>query len=162
MENLYIKNGIILSMVFILMTLVLFIANMDTEQWAKWLILGIVFICLIISLKIYAADTTNEKELTFESIFKLGILTSLVFSLTICLFMLLYVYLIDVEYYEKITNTAIEKMQQKNLPEEKIDYFIKASEVYMSAPFLLITNFFSYMLTGALGSLIGALLFRKK
>jgi hypothetical protein len=160
MNKLFIKNGVILSLIYILLTLILFIVNLDMEQWAKWIVLGITFIFIILFVK-FQADELPEQEATFSTLFKNGFLTSLVFTSIICVFMVLYVSVIDVHFYQKIENLARTKMMEENISEEKIEDMLKLSKTYMTIPFLLFSTFLSNIITCNLGNLIGALIFRK-
>lgn len=160
MENISIKNGIILALIYILLTLSLFILGLDMEQWAKWIVLAITFVCIILSIKFYA-DSLEDNIATFGHLFKIGFFTSIIFTLIISAFMVLYVKVIDVDFYQKINDLAIEEMQKQNIPEEKIDYFINEGKKYMTIPFLLISTFFSNLITCNIGNLIASLIFKK-
>ncbi|QQR97957.1 MAG: DUF4199 domain-containing protein [Sphingobacteriales bacterium] len=155
-----IKNGVTLSLVYILLTLILFIVGIDMEQWAKWLVLAITFVCIVFSIKLYA-DTLDDKDATFGQLFKVGFFSSLLFVIIVCLFMVLYVKVIDVDFYEKINDLAREEMKAQNISEDKMESFIEAGKKYMTVPFLLLSTFLSNLITCNIGNLIGALYFRK-
>lgn len=153
-----IKFGIIGSLASILITILLFFANMQLESWAKWLSTVVMLIVLVLGIK---SVRDGQNDTSFSTLFKSGIIMSLIIALVSVAFFYIYINFIDVEFMKAVLEVSKQKMEAKGMTEEQIDQAMEMGSFFMSPIFITIMSFISTMIFGLLISIVSSFVFKR-
>lgn len=155
-----IKYGIIGGLAGILISLILFFANLQYESWSKWLQSVVMIAAIILGIKAIA-DANKYKLVPFGSLFSGGMIVTVIIAVISVVYFLVYSNFIETNFLENLMDVSRKQMTEKGLSEEQIDAAMKISEKFMSPAIMTVISLISSLIMGAIISLIGAAIFKK-
>lgn len=155
-----IRFGIIGGMGCVLVSVGLFLADLQFENWARWIGTLVLILAVIFGIKAIAAEN-ERKSKPFGSLFGAGMLITLIIALISIFYFFLYLNFIETDFAGKVLEVSRQQMMEKGLNEDQIDKALEMTRKFTSpwimAVFALIANLFF----GTIGSLIGAAIFKE-
>ena len=156
-----IKFGIIGGLGGVIVSLILFFANLQYESWSKWL-QSIVMVVAIISGIKAISDANKNKLVPFGSLFGGGMLITVIISVISIVYFLVYSNFIETNFIDNLLEVSRKQMAEKGLSEEQVDAAIEMSKKFMSPAIMTVISLISSLIMGAIVSLIGAAIFKKE
>ena len=151
--------GAILGIFMIVYSLGLYFTNMQQQGAAGWLAYCIMIAGLIIFIMMYGK--ANNNQVSFGNLFSYGFKATAFMTLIVVIYTVLSFIMIP-EMKEKIFETARENLEkQGKLSESEIDKAIEMTRKFFNV-FMIGGILLTYAIIGALGSLIGALVTKKR
>ena len=137
MQKTGIKFGIICGLVYVIFTMIPILLGPETQ---KNPILGIVLLLAMVVSTFFVIfygvkefrDTVNGGALTVNEGMKLGVLIALIAALVSAAFTLLYNYVIDPGYAERMMEVARESLEDRGMTDEQIDAAMKWTNMFKS------------------------------
>ena len=156
----HVTKGIILSLIVVVIGIVGYMANIDTQSWYKWV--STVVICIgVIWACIYYAQQLDGR-VTFGNIFAHGFKTSVVAALILVVYFVLATKVIFPGMKDRAMEAARQQMEKNDkLTEDQINQGIDIAKKF----FMIIGiagTILGTLITGVIGSLIGAAAAKKK
>lgn len=155
--------GVGLGVIMILIAVIMYVTGMPLRgiQWPQYLYYLIFPAGIIIGIKNFKSE--NNNFLTLKEALKLGLAIAIVSSLIFVIYTLVFNFIIDPEYNDKIIEVALDQVKESpNVTQAQIDQTEKFMS-FMSNPFLggavwiALSLFF-----GLIYSLIGGLIMKKE
>jgi hypothetical protein len=156
-----IKWGIIGGLASILVSLILYFLNMKLESWSRWVSSGVMVAAIIIGIK-NIAEANRGKIVPFGSLFGGGMLITVIIAVISIVYFLIYMNFIDPDFISRVLDMTRVQMEQKGLSEEQIEKSLAMSQKFMSPGLMVLFSFIGQTVIGAIGSLIGAAVFKKE
>lgn len=156
-----IKFGLIGGLAGILVSLILFFSNLQYESWSKWLQSLVMLGTIIVGIKAIT-DANKQKIVSFGTLFKGGMLITVIVTIISIIYFLLYSNFIETDFINNLLEVSRKQMAEKGLSEEQIDKAIEMSKTFMSPGIMAAISFFSSLTMGAIISLIGAAIFKRE
>lgn len=161
LKNTSVKFGIIGGMSCILVSVGLFLTNMQFENWARWL--GVVVLILVVILGIRTiAEENKNKIIPFGSLFGGGMLITLIIALMSILYFFLYLNFIETDFTRKVLEISRQQMAEKGLSEEQIEKSLEMAKTFTSPWIMAVFALLGNLFFGALASLMGAAIYKKE
>lgn len=151
--------GLIISLILIVITLVLYFANLYMESWAQYIGLAVIVGGIVWAVRNHGKET--DYSATFGNLFGFGFKTAAVITCIMILYTIASGYIFP-EIKEKILASATEQALAKpNANEEEVQ---KGMEMFANNYnlFIVLGILFWYLLFGAIASLIGAAVTKKE
>ncbi|MBP6660852.1 MAG: DUF4199 domain-containing protein [Chitinophagales bacterium] len=156
-----IKFGIITGLVSIILSLVFYFINVEYDSWSRYVSILISMILVFIGVKNIAAENAN-KLISFVSLFKAGMLITLILAIISIVYFFIYTNFINTDFMDGLMQVQKEQMADKGLSEEKIETAMEMAQKFSSPIFMTITSFFTFIVIGAISSAIGAAIYKKE
>lgn len=148
----HITQGLLISLVLILISITAYITGQDQASWARWIGNIILFGGVLASCIVYANQLNNN--VTFGNVFAHGFKVSAVVTCLMIVFMVLFVlFMPDIK--EKAMEAARAKMVQQGQSEETIQMGLNITSKFFYA-FIIGAILVIYLFIGVIASLIGA------
>lgn len=157
-KNTHIPYAIITAIVMIIANLSLYMADLSFEPWAKWIGYGIFLIGIL--LNAIAFSKANDGFVTFGNVFSSGFKASAVITLITLVWSLISLWIFP-EMVEKGLEIAREQMTARGMSDEQMDQAIEMTRNNFKL-FMVMSVVFGTMFFGAIFSLIGAAIAKKK
>lgn len=154
-----IKFGIIGGLAGILVSLIVFFANLQYESWSKWL-QTLVMLAAIVTGIMAIASANKGKIIPFGSLFKGGMLITLILTVFAIVYFLVYSNVIEPDFIHNLLEETRKQMMEKGLSEEQAEAALKISEKFMTPGVMSVISFLSSLVVGAIISLICAAIFK--
>ena len=122
-----VKFGIIGGLVNIIISLTLFFAGLQFENWAKWISTLTLVIILILGIK-SIADENKKKLVPFGTLFKAGMISTVIIAVITVIYFLIYSNFIETNFIDKVLEVSRQQMAEKGWSEDKIDSAIQMSK----------------------------------
>jgi hypothetical protein len=156
----HVTKGLLVSLILIVIGVVGHITDIESQGWFRWISLIVLFIAVIWACISYSNQMNNQ--VTFGNLFVHGFKMSVVITLIVIVWTILSVTLIFPDTKEKAMEMARQNMEdQGKMSSAQIDQAIEATKKF----FLVIvigTILFGTLLVGAIASLVGAGVAKKK
>jgi amino acid transporter len=130
MQTVGIKYGLICGLVYIIVGLISIVFGQEMQSnWILGILVVLVtvvgsFFVIFYGVKEYR-DTVNGGALTTGEAVKLGALIALIAAIMAALFNLLYHYVIDPEYMERMLASGRETLEERGMTDEQIESAMK-------------------------------------
>ncbi len=155
-----IKYGLIGGLASIIVSLILYIANMQFETWSRWLSTGVMVAMIIFGCK-GIADANRGKTIHFGKLFGGGMIVTLIIAVMSIIYFYIYMNFIETDFTGKILEISRQQMAEKGLGEEQIDRALEMSKKFMSPAIMMAFSLLGMTVVGTIASLIGAAIFKK-
>jgi hypothetical protein len=156
----HIVKGAILGGISILFSIIIYVFNLYTTQWLSWLSYAILIGGIIYGNVMFANQ--NGNNVTFGNIFAHGFKTTAVTIVITVLYTVLALYVLFPDMVDKIIDLSrVEMEKNPKLTDEMIDQAITMTKK-LFLPFAIAGAIFGTGFLGAIGSLIGAAVAKKK
>ena len=110
-------------------------------------------ILVFIGVKNIAAENAN-KLISFGSLFKAGMLITLILAIISIVYFFIYTNFINTDF--------MDGLMDKGLSDEKIETAMEMAQKFSSPIFMTITSFFTFIVIGAISSAISAGIYKKE
>ena len=151
-----IKFGVIGGLGGIIISLILFFANLQYESWSKWLQSLVMIAAIVIGVKTIAA-ANKHKVVSFGALFGAGMLITTIIAIISIVYFFFYT-----NFIENLLDVSRAQMAEKGLSEEQVDAAIEMSKKFMSPGIMMAISLFSSLIMGAIVSLISAAIFKNE
>ena len=156
----HIVKGAILGGISILFSIIIYIFNLYTTQWLSWLSYAILIGGIIYGNVLFANQ--NDNKVTFGNIFAHGFKTTAVIIVITVLYTVLALYVLFPDMVDKIIELSrTEMLKNPKMTDEMIDQAMTMTKK-LFLPFAVAGAIFGTGFIGAIGSLIGAAVAKKK
>lgn len=156
----HIVKGAILGGISILFSIIIYVFNLYTTQWLSWLSYAILIGGIIYGNVLFANQ--NDNKVTFGNIFAHGFKTTAVIIVLTVLYTLLSLFVLFPDMVDKIIELSrIEMAKNPKMTDEMIEQGINLTKK-LFLPLALAGAIFGTGILGAIGSLIGAAVAKKK
>jgi len=156
----HIQKGLLVSLILIVVGIIAHFAGIENEGWYRWLPSIILLAAIIWACVFYSSQMNNQ--VTFGNLFLHGFKMSAVITVIVILWTVLSMTLIFPETKEKALDMARQNMEDGGkMSDSQIDQAMEATRKF----FLVIvigTILFGTLVVGAIASLIGAAVAKKK
>ncbi len=156
----HVQKGLLVSLILIVLGVVAHLAGIENEGWYRWLP-SIILLAAIIWACVYYSTQMNN-QVTFGNVFLHGFKMSAVVTVILILWTILSITLIFPEVKEKAIDMARQQMEDSGkLTDSEIDQRLTFTKKF----FMIIvigTILFGTLIVGAIASLIGAAVAKKK
>lgn len=156
-----IQFGVIGGLASIIVSLILYFANLQLEPWAKWISSLVLIGAVILGIRAIAKQNQNL-ELPFGTLFGGGMLVTLIITIFTIAYFLFYIKLIEPDFVDKILDISRQQMAQKGLNDDQIEKAVEMSKKFMTPGLMVLFSSIGTLLIGAIASLIGAAIFKKE
>lgn len=156
-----VKFGIIGGFAAIIVSLILFFANLQFESWSKWLQTAVMLATIIFGIKAIA-DANKNKIVPLGALFKGGMVITLIIAIISVVYFLVYSNFIETDFIDKILEVSRQQMTEKGLSEDQIERAMQMTKSFMSPAIMTVISLISSLIIGALTSLIAAAIFKKE
>lgn len=156
----HIIKGVLISLVMIVIGLAGYFAKLNEQSWFGWACNGVLLIFIIWACSYYA--TQKNGMVTFGNVFAHGFKTSAIIAIILVLYTILSLTVIFPESKDKAIEIARQKMEEKgNLTQDQMDNAIDITKRFF-VPIAAGAVLLGTIIFGAIGSLIGAAVAKKK
>ena len=156
-----IKFGLIGGLGGIIISLILFFANLQYESWSKWLQLLVMIVAIVVGEKAIAAANKN-KVVSFGALFGAGMLITTIIAIISIVYFFFYSNFIEANFIDNLLDVSRAQMAEKGLSEEQVDAAIQMSKKFMSPGIMMGISLISSLIMGAIVSLISAAIFKNE
>jgi hypothetical protein len=156
----HVQKGLLVSLILIVLGVVAHFAGIENEGWYRWLPSIILLGAIIWASAFYS--TQMNGQVTFGNVFLHGFKMSAVITVILILWTILSVTLIFPEIKEKAMEMARQQMEDSGkLTDSEIDQRVGFTKKFFMI-IVITTILFGTLIVGAIGSLIGAAVAKKK
>ena len=156
-----IKFGIIGGLLCIVISVILYITDLQFESWSKWMTTLAMIVILFIGLRSIARDHPGM-EVEYGKLFGAGMVITLIITVLSIGYFLIYVYVIDPDFINATMEITRQKMQEQGLSEDQIEKALSISAKFMTPPVMSVIASISTIIVGAIFSAIAAAVFKKE
>lgn len=158
-----VNYGLILGLIMTVIHVFMYVSGMMLEgkQWPQFM-----YYLLFPILIIYAVSQFKKKNanlLSLSQAIKIGLVASIISALVYSVYSLIFHYVIDPEFVNKLMEVTREKMMENpNMTEETVDQSMQFAEKFMN-PFFGVTFWIALSaIFGLIYSLIGGLIMKNE
>ena len=156
----HITKGFLLALVLIVVSVIGHVLNIDLETWFGWISIAIIIIAIIWSVTFYGKQLNNN--VTFGNLFAHGFKVTAVAICITFVYTLLSVYVLFPDSIDKVVQKGIEKaVEQGKMTSDQASQNMAMIKKITTISILAGYVIFSAVV-GAIGSLIGAAITKKK
>jgi len=156
----HITKGFLLALVLIVVSVIGHVLNIDLETWFGWISIAIIIIAIIWSVTFYGKQLNNN--VTFGNLFAHGFKVTAVAICITFVYTLLSVYVLFPDSIDKVVQKGIEKaVEQGKMTSDQASQNMAMIKKITTISILAGSVIFSAVV-GAIGSLIGAAITKKK
>ena len=152
--------GAILGFVGIIYNVILYMLDQNLNQNMSYLGILLTIIVLILGVRSFR-DNVRGGILPFDTAFSFGFVMILVSSVIGIIYAYLLWTVIDPDILGRMKDLQMEKMLEKDIPEEALDQAMAISGKFMTPVMMSIIGLFSGVLMGTIVALIIAAIFKK-
>lgn len=156
-----IKYGIIGGLIGVIVSLILYFTNLQFESWSKWLQSLIMIGTIILGIKVIS-DANKNNLLSFGTLFKAGILITVIVAIISIVYFLIYINFIETDFVGKVLEESRKQMAEKGLSDEQIDQALSMTKSFMSPGIMVLFSLIGSLFIGAIASVIGAAIFKNE
>lgn len=156
-----INNGLILSLLGIVYSLVIWIMNLTFNRVQGYVFMVVLIVVLYFLLKSYR-DNYMYGRITFGQAFGAGVVIFLYFSIISAIFSYLMYTVIDPELSAKQLAFTEEMLSRRNMPQQALDAAMEVQKKLMKPGIISLLSIFGNMFTGAIMSLLVAIFVRQE
>lgn len=154
----HISYGLVISALLIIISILLYVFNMDTASWTRWLSGAVIFAGIIIACLNYAKE--NEGNVSFGNVFSNGFKAAAVIAIVTTIFSLIFINVVP-GVKEKAIEMARTQMEKQGQSDEVIEKGLAMTRKFFTV-FLIAGSIFGTLVWGLIASLIGAAVAKKK
>ena len=155
----HLAAGAILGTFMIIYSLAMYFSGMQQNGGAGWISICVMVIGLVIFIYLYGK--ANNNQVSFGNLFSYGFKATAFMTLIVVVYTVLS-FIIFPEMKDKIFETARENMEkQGKLSEAEIDKAMEMTRKFFNV-FMIGGILLTYAIVGAIGSLIGAAITKKR
>ena len=156
----HVQKGLLVSLILIVLGVIAHFAGIENEGWYRWLPSIILLAAIIWACVFYSTQMNNQ--VTFGNVFLHGFKMSAVITVILIVWTIISVALIFPEIKEKAMETARQQMEEGGkMSDSQIDQAIETGRKFFFV-ILIGTILFGTLIVGAIASLIGAAVAKKK
>jgi len=156
----HVVKGVIIALLLIVLGLVGHFAGFDMQNWFRWLPLIILFAAIIWGCTYYSTQLNGY--VTFGNVFSHGFKMTAVITVILIIWTVISVTLIFPEIKEKALDTARQQMEDRGtMSSAEIDRAVDITKRFFMV-FTIGYIVFAMLIVGAIASLIGAAVAKKK
>jgi uncharacterized protein YybS (DUF2232 family) len=156
----HIQKGLLIGLVGVVLGVIGYMAHIEQESWFTWTSTLITCILIIWACVYYAQQL--DGRVTFGNVFAHGFKTSVVITLVTIVYFVLAITILFPEMKDKAMENARQKMEQGGkMSEEQITQAIDMTKKFFM-PFAIGAILLGTLIFGAIASLIGAAVAKKK
>ncbi|GAA4308499.1 DUF4199 domain-containing protein [Compostibacter hankyongensis] len=162
MENttatkMHISYAITISIILILVQVIGYVFGISQENWFGYINQVLLLIGVLMEVRSYGKSEAYTAS--FGKLFGSGFKTTLIITLIMLVFLVVFILLFP-DVKSRALEIAREKMEHKQLSEEQIDQGLAFTSRFFMV-FAIIGSIFFNLVTGIIGSLIGAAVTKK-
>jgi hypothetical protein len=150
-------KGFIIGLIMIVVSIIASFMELQANGYFQWVGYGIFLIGIIVSINQYGKQINYNS--TFGNYFAHGFKISALVTLMMIVFLVVFMTIFP-EFKEKAMEEAKKGMAQKNMSEEQMEQGINMTKKFFMV-FLVGGALLSYLLFGAIASVIGAAITKK-
>ena len=152
-------KGLLISLIVIVFSIAGYFTGLSYTGWYPWVINLVLLIAIIVACVVFA----NQKEgyVTFGKVFLHGFITTVVITLVLLVYTVLAFTVLFPDMREKIFEMQIAAMEKQGLDSDKIEQASGMMKKFFW-PFTIGFTIFGTLIWGAISSLIGAAVAKKK
>jgi hypothetical protein len=156
----HVQKGLLVSLILIVLGIAAYFGGFDTQSWYRWIPLLILLIAIIWACVYYSSQMNHQ--VTFGNVFSHGFKMSAVITIILIVWGVLSVTIIFPEMKQKAIDTARQQMEDGGkLNDSQIEQSLDITRKYFLL-FVVIFTLFGTLVVGAIASLIGAAVAKKK
>jgi hypothetical protein len=160
-KNTAIKFGVIASLVSIILSLIFYFTSVEYASWSRYLSTFVSMLMIFLGVK-SIADLNRNKFISFGSLFKAGMLISLILAVISIAYYFIYTNFINTDFLDGLIQVQREQMADKGLSEDDIDSAMEMAQKFSSPIFTVIFSFLTFLVIGAISSVIAAAVYKKE
>ncbi len=146
-------KGIVISLILIVIALISYFLNMNTNSWLQYVSYAVFIIGIILSVNIFGKQIDHNS--TFGNYFAHGFKIAALVTAIMIIYIVIFVYLFP-DLREKAMEAARTRMEsQGNMSQEQINQGLFFTKKFFMV-FIIAGTLLGYLIFGALASLIGA------
>lgn len=146
-------KGIVISLILIVIALISYFLNMNTNSWLQYVSYAVFIIGIILSVNIFGKQIDHNS--TFGNYFAHGFKIAALVTAIMIIYIVIFVYLFP-DVREKAMEAARTRMEsQGNMSQEQINQGLFFTKKFFMV-FIIAGTLLGYLIFGALASLIGA------
>lgn len=150
--------GLVTAIALIVVGLILYLTDLSFESWSQWVTYAVFLVGIIMNAT--AFSKANDHYVTFGNVFSSGFKASAIITLIMIAWGFIMMAIFP-EMKEKGMEMARESMEKRGSTEEQIEQGMEMTRNYFTV-FMVGGILFGYMFFGAIFSLIGAAIAKKK
>ena len=154
------KWGVVLGVVLIVYTLILFLTEQVGNQNLGWISLALSVTFIVLAMREFR--TLNEGYLSLGEGMGVGTLVSAISGLISATFSTIYTTFIDTAFYERLTDTMQEQLEEQGRSETEIEQSMEIMKMFQSPGLSFAFGLIGAVVFGLILSLIIAAILRKK
>jgi hypothetical protein len=156
----HVQKGLLVSLILIVIGIAGYFTKLYTQSWFSWASNGILFIAVIWGCISYANQMNGQ--VTFGNVFAHGFKMSVVIALILIVWVLLAMTVLFPEMKDKTLEMARQRMEDRgNLTDSQIEQGVEFTRKFF-IPFAIGGTLLGTLIFGAVASLIGAAVAKKK
>ena len=155
-----IKYGLFTGVVIVLLSLLLYVMNLNGASWAQYISL-LVLLAGIIMGTLSFRDKCNGGYISYGRSLGSGVLISLMVGVIMSVYTYLFFSFFDPAELVKLAQVAEEKMLEKGLTDDQVDQAMSMTKMFMTPAFIAISGLFSMLLWGTVFSLLASIFIKK-
>jgi len=156
----HITKGLIIGLIGIILGVAGYMGHIEQESWFRWTSTAITCIAIIWACTYYANQL--DGRVTFGNVFAHGFKTSVVVALITVIYFVLAITVLFPDMKDKALETARQKMEEGGkMSEEQINQGVEMTKKFFM-PFAIGAILLGTLIFGAIASLIGAAVAKKK
>lgn len=159
MQQTHKNYGLITGLVTVIVNLIIYLAGLSNEKWAQYL--GFAPFIVGVVLNAFAFSKANDGYVTFGKVFSSNFKTCAIITLIGIAWSVASIYIFPELKDDAVEMARIQMEKSGNVSEEQIQQGLEMTRKFF-VPFMLGGVIFSYMLFGAIFSLVGAAVVKKK
>ncbi|MBC9914658.1 DUF4199 domain-containing protein [Chitinophaga varians] len=157
MNKNYVQYGLIISAIMVVLSVILYILNLNQDEWAKWI--GVLVMGVGIILASINFSKINDGHVTFGNVFGNGFKASLIISVITVIFSAIMLVIFP-DIRDKMLEASRLGMEKKNMPEEQIEKSLDIAKRFFVV-ILIFGGLIGSVICGVIASVIGAAVARK-
>ena len=156
-----IRSAIIGSLLVIILALILHFTDNSYNKAASSIAYLILVVSVIMSIYFFKKIDKNG-AMTFKEGFLAGMRTTLIFALIGCIWMIFYIKVVNPEFMTVIKQKQLDELVKQGLSDEQIEESLPMLNKFMTIPFMFISAFMMYTLTGIVITLITSAILKNR
>ncbi len=156
-----IRSAIIGAFIVIILALIFHFTGFSYNKVASSSGYLILIISVVLGIHLFK-NNDNNKLMTFKEGFWAGMRTTLIFTLICCIWMVLYIKVINPEFMSVIKQKQLDELINRGMTDEQIEASMPMMNKFMSVPFLFISAFMMYTVIGMIVTLITSAIMKNR
>lgn len=156
-----IRFGIVGGLLCVVVSVVLYIADLQFESWAKWISSLVMVLTIVLGLRAVREEHPGM-EVGFGTLFGAGMLITFIIAVMTIVYFYIYLYAIDPDFIQSTIEVSRQKMVENNLSEAQIEKAMEISKKIMTPGLMGGIALLTTLILGGIFSLIAAALFKQE